>query len=75
MSRTRILVSSIAAFLLPAAQGLAQEPTFGGLRLIDGLTEWEHIRIQHHDVLRTVFLNGELVVKETLAEIRARVKG
>ena len=35
MSRISILVSSIAAFLLPAAQGLAQEPTFADRLSLD----------------------------------------
>ena len=44
-----------------------------GLVLRDGLTFQAHRDLIEQDVMRTVFLDGELTVKETLAEIRARV--
>ena len=47
----------------------------GKLRLVDGMDHEAWLGMLHHDTLRTVFVDGHLIVKETLAEIRDRVKG
>lgn len=45
------------------------------MKMHDSMYFDEWVSSLKHDIMRTVFLNGHLLVKETLAEIRARVKG
>lgn len=46
-----------------------------GLKLYDGMTEDEHVSMYRYDVLETTYLNGELVGRVTLEEVRDRVRG
>lgn len=46
-----------------------------GLKLYDGMTEDEHVSMYRYDVLETTFLNGELVGRVTLEDVRDRIRG